>query len=633
MKQHLSMSGHFRARLSVSFLEQRSDILGYNLAQKMTEQPANSSQIPTRFGAAVFHGKAKLLQARRGLINAFDRDLLVHPKTTELIDASIVASSVSRLWTENDARERHLVAGKIQNLRVAIKCINGTEVAAGETFSFWKQIGRASARRGFARGREVREGCLIPSVGGGLCQLSNALYDAALQAGFEIVERHAHSRVIPGSLAEVGRDATVFWNYIDLRFRSSEPFRIEARMDAERLAVHIRSKAKSKKLYSIGSRRQESAAPNSCATCGVESCHRSIHLPETTQFGRSAYLVDDVWPEFQKLISQGRQANDRLFIPLNGQMFRKANYRWETTGFGKVFTSTPTTLIRSYRSRSLASQGAARQQNLLAMQKELAASYARRLTPEDLHLVIQQELLKYLWLDGHLAGRTYDVLMTSLPIAELQRRLDIAAELHPESKTLGDFRADPELAAAETEALLNARRLYTPHSDIASISPEKTVLLEWTIPTVSKLERPTNKRPIVVFPATTVGRKGCYELREALKGIDAELVVLGPQIEDKAFWAGFDVVQGNADWLRTADVVVLPAFVEHKPRRLLQAIAHGIPVIATKECGIENLNGTTTVRAGDAAVLRNALLEVIEGASDYTSMHYEVERSEISARV
>lgn len=615
------------------FPEQRSGVLGYNLAQKMTEQPANSSQIPTRFGAAVFHGKAILLQARRGLINTLDRDIRVHPKTAELIDEPIVASSVSRLWTETDARERHLIAGKIQNLRVAIKCLSGTEVAAGETFSFWKQIGRASTRRGFARGREVREGCLIPSVGGGLCQLSNALYDAALQAGFEIVESHAHSRVIPGSLAEVGRDATVFWNYIDLRFRSSEPFRIEARMDAEVLTVQIRSKARSKKLYSIGSRQHESAAPNSCATCGVESCHRSIHLPETTQFGRSAYLVDDVWPEFQALISQGRQANDRLFIPLNGQMFRKANYRWDTAGFAKVFTSAPTTLIRSYRSRSLASQGAARQQNLLAMQKELAASYARRLTPEDLHLVIQQELLKYLWLDGHLAGRTYDVLMTSLPIAELQRRLDIAAALHPESKTLGDFRADPELAAAETEALQNARQLFTPHSDIASIAPEKSVLFEWTIPNVSKRERPVNKRPIVVFPATTVGRKECYELREALKGIDAELVVLGPQIEDKAFWAGFDVVQGNADWLRTADVVVLPAFVEHKPRRLLQAIAHGIPVIATKECGIENLNGTTTVRAGDAAVLRNALLEVIEGASDYTSMHYEVERSEISARV
>ena len=68
-------------------------------------------------------------------------------------------------------------------------------------------------------GRELREGCLVPSIGGGLCQLSNALYDAALRAGLQVVERHRHTQVVPGSLAESDRDATVFWNYRDLRLR------------------------------------------------------------------------------------------------------------------------------------------------------------------------------------------------------------------------------------------------------------------------------------------------------------------------------------------------------------------------------------------------------------------------------
>ena len=75
---------------------------------------------------------------------------------------------------------------------------------------------------------------MISTVGGGLCQLSNALYETALGAGFEIVERHAHSRVVPGSRAVLGRDATVFWNYVDLRFRSPHAFRIEARMSERR---------------------------------------------------------------------------------------------------------------------------------------------------------------------------------------------------------------------------------------------------------------------------------------------------------------------------------------------------------------------------------------------------------------
>ncbi len=88
-----------------------------------------------------------------------------------------------------------------------------------EVFSFWRHVGRPTRGRGFADGRELREGCIVPSVGGGFCQLSNALYAAALDAGCEIVERHAHSRRVPGSMAEAGRDATVFWNYVDLRFR------------------------------------------------------------------------------------------------------------------------------------------------------------------------------------------------------------------------------------------------------------------------------------------------------------------------------------------------------------------------------------------------------------------------------
>ena len=96
-------------------------------------------------------------------------------------------------------------------------------VPAGETFSFWKQVGRATRRRGFVAGRELREGCLVANIGGGLCQLSNALYEAALAAGFEIVERHAHSRRVPGSRAALQRDATVFWNYVDLRFRARAP--------------------------------------------------------------------------------------------------------------------------------------------------------------------------------------------------------------------------------------------------------------------------------------------------------------------------------------------------------------------------------------------------------------------------
>jgi glycosyltransferase involved in cell wall biosynthesis len=56
---------------------------------------------------------------------------------------------------------------------------------------------------------------------------------------------------------------------------------------------------------------------------------------------------------------------------------------------------------------------------------------------------------------------------------------------------------------------------------------------------------------------------------------------------------------------------VLPAFVEHKPRRLLQAVAAGVPVIASDACGVSSVSGITTVVSGDAVALRDGLCECL----------------------
>ena len=79
------------------------------------------------------------------------------------------------LWKFEDPGETHLQFGKVQNLRCAVRRISGVVIPVGGVFSFWKQIGRATTRKGYTIGRELREGCLIPSLGGGLCQLSNTL--------------------------------------------------------------------------------------------------------------------------------------------------------------------------------------------------------------------------------------------------------------------------------------------------------------------------------------------------------------------------------------------------------------------------------------------------------------------------
>lgn len=566
-------------------------------------------KIPSPKDKIVFRFKSALLQIRRGAHDLFDSKLKKFEKADALLDNPVIAESKTVLWTETDPAERFLLAGKIHNLRLVIRELDGVEIPAGGTFSFWKQAGRTNRRRGFVAGRELREGCIIPNIGGGLCQISNALYDAALKADFEVIERHAHTQVVAGSLAEQGRDATVFWNYVDLRFRSPEAFRIEARLDAENLTLRFKGrKTERKQLFQISKKGGSGPAPKSCATCGEESCFRNIQPAANPDFGKTAYLVDEYSPEFDSYIQSAKKEGDSLFLPLDGQRFGKSNYAWTTAGFSDVKQKPVVTAVRSYRSRKLAAQGAARQKNLLAMYEKLADSYARNLSFDALHVVVQQNLLPFLWKSGHLGGRTFDVLMTAMPMEEIQRRLDRAAGLHPQSRTLGDFRADEALIDAETEALEHARKIITPHTGIAALYPGKAERIDWKMPQERRRVTAPNTRPTILFPASTVGRKGCYELREALRGLDVKLVTMGPDIENGDFWEGFDVERSGPDRLETADLVVLPAFVEHRPRRLLEAARAGIPVIASAACGVENIKGIETIEAGDAVELREKIL-------------------------
>src|ERR1700731_1907921 len=229
-------------------------------------QPAEWG-IPTRWSAAVFRAKTAFYQLQRGI-----RDLAAGPqflsKANDHGFSIIIGASQTPLWSEERPEERAYQLGKVQNLRRATTALDGVVVPAGAIFSFWKQIGRASRRRGFVTGRMLQQGCLVPAAGGGLCQLSNALYDAALQAECEIIERHAHSRIVVGSAAASGRDATVAWNYVDLRFRALKSLRIEARLTRDELVIRFHG-ASEAAAASTASRSETHPRMRvrSCATC------------------------------------------------------------------------------------------------------------------------------------------------------------------------------------------------------------------------------------------------------------------------------------------------------------------------------------------------------------------------------
>jgi hypothetical protein len=192
----------------------------------------------------------------------------------------------------------------------------------------------------------------------------------------------------------------------------------------------------------------------------------------------------------------------------------------------------------------------------------------------------------------------------------LQAWLDAAYARHPDRKSLSDFRAPPWLAEAERAALAGATRVITPHAAIADLFGARAVEIPWSSP------RPTTpsgdvKPRRIAFPGPTVARKGAWEVREAARRLDLEVVLLGAELEGEGFWDGVRTLRPPGDWLDGVAAVVQPAVVEEQPRRLLAALAKGVPVVATPACGIRPREGLTLVAEGDAVALKASLRRIL----------------------
>ena len=114
------------------------------------------------------------------------------------------------------------------NLVLAIKKINGTVLRAGEEFSYNKVVGARTVAAGYKNAKIYSAGQVVDGLGGGICQVSSTLYNAALLANLEITERRNHQFVT--SYVEAGRDATVVYGSTDFKFKNTRkyPIRIVA---------------------------------------------------------------------------------------------------------------------------------------------------------------------------------------------------------------------------------------------------------------------------------------------------------------------------------------------------------------------------------------------------------------------
>lgn len=129
--------------------------------------------------------------------------------------------------------------GRRENIRLATEAIDGTVIEPGGTFSFNDVVGDTSAERGYQEAAVINDGQVAQGDGGGVCQVSTALYIAAVKADMEIVERHPHS--VPSDYAPIGLDATIVYGSFDLRLKnnSDAPMVIHAKAVGQTVDVSI----------------------------------------------------------------------------------------------------------------------------------------------------------------------------------------------------------------------------------------------------------------------------------------------------------------------------------------------------------------------------------------------------------
>ena len=321
--------------------------------------------------------------------------------------------------------------------------------------------------------------------------------------------------------------------------------------------------------------------PRSCATCGVSECRlshvrRGVEpLPERTSF-----VLDEAWPEHRALVRETAGPADQVLIPgVPGA--RIDRYGW---GLGSPVASRATLLRHIAMRRVASARGAVRQAAYCAADERLAKAMGRRLDFRARHVVVSQTLLPFLWRQGLLGGRSFDVLLTRFPMADLHARLDHFANAHPTSSTLDDFRAPDGLVRAEADALAEARQVITPHHYLARTFGQRGRRLEWERP------QPRPRRPgtRVAFLGPTIARQGAYEVRDIAADLTQPLIVFGSDLEGPDFWKGVEIERRRMDarWLDDLGVILHPAAMTSAPRRLIEAVTHGVRVYALETCGL-----------------------------------------------
>lgn len=156
------------------------------------------------------------------ILNSWDRNDLIldayMEDVTPIYTRDIVEQCDARLGSFT-TEYADSAQGRASNLANGARLINNTVIYPGEVFSGYEHLSPFNKQNGYYVAGAYSKGKVIDSIGGGACQVTTTLYNAALEAELEIVERKSHSMTI--SYASLSRDAAIAGTYKDLKFKNN----------------------------------------------------------------------------------------------------------------------------------------------------------------------------------------------------------------------------------------------------------------------------------------------------------------------------------------------------------------------------------------------------------------------------
>lgn len=151
----------------------------------------------------------------------------------ESLNGEIKLIATYSTYSTNTANGNH-------NMKLALEACNGSVINPGEVWSFNACTGNSNLTTlGYLPATVIINGKFEQGIGGGLCQSSSTIYNAALLANMTIEERYCHQ--YQSSYVPAGRDATIDYPYLDLKLSNPTdyPMYMQCYMEGTKLTVNI----------------------------------------------------------------------------------------------------------------------------------------------------------------------------------------------------------------------------------------------------------------------------------------------------------------------------------------------------------------------------------------------------------